>query len=382
MMNSNKKVRYKLMDRKTLYELAEFIPPYFEEHLEEKIDTIHKNQIKAGPHAPSFGMISDIHWATNRKHSAALLDRVLTDCAIPYFFNAGDLFSGQGICKPEDNIKEFIDYRKLFHKIEHKCLIAEGNHDAVYSLFEAPDYYAQNMSLSTFYEYYFRHQAQYTDRVFGETGTYYYVDHEFTKLRLIVLDTHDIPSDETVEEGRPKYHKFRKTGTGIMQRQIEWFANTALDVPSPEWTVVLCTHEPMCYSKNNRNEVPGYGIIMNIINAFRKHTSFEGEELYDDERAHFSSRISVDYTGRGGDFAVWVGGHTHYDCDLVLDGILSVATLNDGMHNSNANPTPHECESFREQAFDIYTIDKENHKLYITRIGAGNDREFEYEVFR
>ena len=110
-----------------------------EEHLEEKIGVIHRNHIKAGPHAPSFGMISDIHWATNRKHSAALLDRVLTDCAIPYFFNAGDLFSGQGICKPEANIKEFIDYRKLFHKIEHKCLIAEGNHDAVYSLFEAPD---------------------------------------------------------------------------------------------------------------------------------------------------------------------------------------------------------------------------------------------------
>lgn len=360
-------------------DIATTVPEYFEEHVEEKIKEIHARQIAAGPKSASFGLITDIHWNTNRKHSAALLDKVLTDCAIPYFFNAGDLFSGQGICTPEENIEEFIEYRKLFHNIEHKCLIAEGNHDSVYSLFEAPEYYAQNMPLSTFYEYYFRHQSQYPDRVFGEDGTYYYADIKFQKTRLIVLDGHDIPSDETVEEDRPKYHKFRRTGTGIRQRQLEWFANVALDVPDPEWTVVLCTHESP--SEVGQDGVPNFKMIYGIIDAFRRHKAFEGESHYEDI-PHYDAKISVDYTGRGGDFAIWVSGHSHYDKDAKIDGILTTATVNDGMHNSEKNPYPHVLDTFSEQAFDIFTIDKGAHKIFVTRVGCGVNREYEYDVFR
>lgn len=367
------------MEESALRELATTIPEYWREHLSEKIKKIRENQIKAGPDGISFGLISDIHWRTNKKHSAALLEKVLNDCSISYFFNAGDLFSGQGICKPEDIISEFIDYRKLFARIESKCLMVEGNHDATYSTFEAPDYYAQNLSFNEFYEYYFRHQAQYTDREFGENGTYYFVDDKFRKTRLIVLNVHDVPNDDVKEDGRPVYNRFRAAGTGVGQRQLDWFAHVALDVPSPEWTVVLGTHEPMCFSK--RGGARNYGLLLDIINAFSHHTSFEGEVSYPEEFAHFNAKVSVDYTGKGGDFAIWVGGHTHYDLDLVLDDVLSTATLNDGMHNSESNPTPHVAETSAEQAFDIFTIDKHNHRIYITRIGAGNDREFEYKVF-
>lgn len=31
-----------------------------------------------------------------------------------------------------------------------------------------------------------------------------------------------------------------------------------------------------------------------------------------------------------------------------------------------------------ENAFDVFTIDKTNRKVYITRIGAGSDRVFDY----
>ncbi len=368
-----------VMDEKRLQELATYIPEYWTEYLEGKIAQIQENQIKAGPDSMSFGIISDIHWRTNCFHSAALLEKVMTDCSIPYFFNAGDLFSGQGICTPEENIAEFINYRKLFARIEHKCLIAEGNHDAVYSTFEAPDYYAQNIPLAQFYEYYFRFESLYHDRVFGENGTYYYVDDKLHKTRLVVLNTHDIPDDSTKEEGRPVYHKFRASGSGLLQRQINWFANVALDVPTTDWTVVLCTHETVAEYKCQ--DVCNYTMLVEIINAFKKHTSYEGDTKYEGEQAHYCANISVDYTGRGGNFAVWVGGHSHCDKDMVYDGILSVATVNDGMHNSESNPFKHVEGTTTEQAFDIYTIDKKNHKLYVTRIGCGEDREFEYEVF-
>ena len=58
--------------------------------------------------------------------------------------------------------------------------------------------------------------------------------------------------------------------------------------------------------------------------------------------------------------------------------ILSVTTLNDSMHNSKNSPFLHIKTTTTEQAFDIFTIDFKNHKIYSTRIGCGEDRVFEY----
>lgn len=369
-----------------LNEFAESIPTYWKEYLDNKIKTIHHKQIASGITSSSFGLVTDMHLGvvhpdcnTNRFHSPALLKKVMDDCDIPYFFNAGDVFAGHGLCTKDINIADFIACKKLFKNIESKCLIAEGNHDAIFSEFEVPDYYAQNMSLAEFYEYYFKFEAQYSDRHFGFDGTYYYVDMIFQKTRLIVLNTHDIPDDCIDAQGRPMYNKFRANGTGIMQEQLDWFAHVALCVPSPEWTVVLCTHESP--ASVGRDGICNFGIIHDIINAFRHHSNFQGKSEYDNGREHYNSEICVDYTDCGGNFALWVSGHSHFDTSVVIEGILSVATLNDSMHNSDNSKFKHIEGTTSEQAFDIFTLDKLNHKIYVTRIGCGEDREFTYEVF-
>ena len=91
----------------------------------------------------------------------------------------------------------------------------------------------------------------------------------------------------------------------------------------------------------------------------------------------YDATISVDFTGKGGDFAAWVGGHTHKDMHQMRAGILAVCAASDSLvsaPNCKANTTD-------EQAFDIFTIDKAAHKIHITRIGRGADREFTYDVF-
>ena len=350
------------------------IPEYWKSHLIEKTKTIKKLKSNSD-NCSSFGLIADMHWDTNTKHTASLLEYLLCECNIPYFFNAGDLFSGYGICSQYKNIEEFSQYHMIFENILHKCLMVEGNHDAVYSLFEAPDYYAQNMSLASFHEHYFKPTSKYSDRVFGETGTYYYTDDKQSKTRFIVLNTHDIPSDETTQDGRPVYNKFRKTGTGFMQEQLDWFANVALDVPSCDWTVVLCTHESPVYIGD---DAPNFEIVCGIINAFRHHTSFNCEKHFEKEISHYDAKISVDFTGKGGNFAVWVSGHVHKDMVCYVDGILVVSSICDCLSESYPDKVP---GTDTEQSFDIFTIDKENHNVYATRIGYGKDREFEYEVF-
>lgn len=350
------------------------IPGYWKEHLAEKIQKIHERQIAAGMSGASFGLVTDVHCSDNMLHSPALMEAILTECGIPYFYNAGDFVSGMGIIKPEDLIKEIMFVRRLFGRIADKQLMAFGNHDAAYSTFEPPAYYAESLSRETVHEYVFRPQMNYANRVFSEDGMSYYADDVFHKVRHIVLNTHDTPSDELKEDGLPVYSKFHLFG--FRNEQINWFANVALDVPSPEWTVVLCTHESVGSSEMKYN----LDLMLDIINAFRKHTSFSGSRTYD-EIAGYDAQVDVDFTGKGGDFAVWVGGHMHQDIGEYTDGILRVSTLNDSLHNSSKSSFRHVPSTITEQAIDVFTINKKEHKLYATRIGCGEDREFTYEVF-
>ena len=342
------------------------IPRYWKQYLEEKIRAIHEKQICAGIEGTSFGVIADFHLSCNAMHSPAILKKIMAQCGIPYAFLAGDFVSGMGITPKEHLISEIEAVHRLFHEIEDKMLWVKGNHDPAYSTFEAPDYYAENLTEEEIYEYMFRDQTQYPGRVFGEGGRYFYVDDVFHKVRYIGLDTHDVPSDALMEDGHPVYPKFTTTGYG--QKQVEWFAHVALQVPSDQWTVVLCTHEPF-----EEGHHYNHRLIVGVVDAFRKHTRYEGETDYEDIPG-FRARVSVDFTGKGGDFAVWLGGHTHKDIVRYQDGILTMSIASDARVKKDEGTT-------QEQAFDIFTIDKKNHRILITRIGYGQDRELEYEVF-
>ena len=368
--------RIELVKRADVEALRTTIPEYWKDHLKEKIATIHKRQIQAGVIGTSFGLVTDFHCSDNCMHSPALMKKVLTECGIPYFFNAGDFVSGMGIIAPEDLIREIMLTRRLFEPIAEKQLMALGNHDPAYSTFLPPDYYAEFLTKEELYEYVFRPQTAYPNRVFCENGTDFYADDGFHKVRYVVLNTHDTPSDELKEDGHAVYNKFRLTG--FRNDCVNWFAHVALRVPSADWTVVLCTHESIGADK-------GYTyynqeLLLEIINAFRKHTAYRGSTRYADI-TDYDACVEVDFTGQGGDFAAWVGGHTHRDDSLTLDGVLTVCSINDSMHNSALSPFKHRAGTVTEQAFDIFTINKKEHKLYVTRIGCGEDREFIYDVF-
>ena len=298
------------------------------------------------------------------------MEEILNQCAIPYFFNAGDIVSGFGLCPKESLYDDLDNCRSAFSKIEHKCLMVEGNHDSAYSTFEAPNYYAENLNKDELYEHLFRFETVYPDRVFGPDGTYYYVDDKFHKMRYIVLNSHDVPSYETDENNIPFYNKFRMTA--VRQQQLEWFAFVALEVPSSDWTVTFCTHE---------NPVHGWefysgDMILGILNAFKNHTKFEGTTNIGEPE--YETEISVDFTGRGGDFTAWVCGHFHDSYFEVINGINCISSHNDSLHQPGHSPYERISGTDSEHAFDIFTIDKRKRKIFITRIGAGADREIDY----
>ena len=351
------------------------IPEYWHDHLTRKIKRIRELQSRGGIDAASFGLITDIHWVCNAKRSAALMEQVLTDCSIPYFFNAGDTVSGAGLCKMDFLISDLDAYREAFSAIESKCIMALGNHDMSYSTFEAPDYYAEQMTADEIFEYIFRFETNYPNRTFGGDGSYYFVDDPVTKMRYVVLNNHDVPSEELKPDKHPVYNKFRIFS--IRQAQIDWFAHTALNVPSPDWSVVLCSHEnPACGSECPVN----YPILIEIINAFKRHTKLE-TSIEIPKQPYLNAKVSVDYTGRGGDFVAWLCGHMHVDRIQVFDGVTCVITVNDSMGAQDGKNTPHVKYTDTEQSFDIFTVNKRTHTVNVTRVGLGDDREFTYEAF-
>lgn len=350
-----------------------FIPEYWKPHLEEKINKISALK-NAAQDCLCFALITDIHWTYSAQHSGALLTKVMQTCDIPFFFNAGDTFVGLPFCSREFIFQNIKDYRKAFKKIEDRCLMVMGNHDAAYTTkLDISACYNENISLKEVAKHYFGFLKKYPNRVFGG-DTYYYVDDNEQKCRYIVLNTHDIPSDEKDENGFAKYNSFRLFC--IRQAQLEWFAHTALNVPSKEWSVVLCSHEnPNAQTKKHITH--NNPILVGVINAFQNSTSFSMKTRFDDE-PFCDAEISVDFTNRGGNFVAWLGGHEHRDILQTIDDIVCITTCNDATGLDGQSIPFHVWGTDKEHSFDVFIIDKQQRKGDIVRIGYGNDRTFTY----
>ena len=345
------------------------IPIYWEKHLEEKIRRIQDLQAIAGEYCACVAMLTDFHLRENVKNSVALLERILTECNIPYFLNAGDIVSGAGLCTAEFLIEEIQTCQKLFLSIQEKCLYVEGNHDRAYSTFEPPAYYQENLPKQQFNRLYFSPMKKYPNRKFGDGG-YYYTDDATRKMRYIVLNSQDVPNEEKTAEGYAKYNVMRHFG--FLQKQIEWFAHVALAVPDSEWNVVVCSHATPVGAEKEQT-VYNYDLILGVIDAFKKHALYQAKNEYGNPL--FNASVAVDFTNRGGNFVAWLGGHRHKDDINEIGGVVCVDTTTDAAY---VGANPDKIGSIKEQAFDVLTIDTKKRRAYMTRIGTGLDREFSY----
>ena len=350
------------------------IPNYWLNHINKKIDCIRKIQLSCKGGFTSFALITDIHWRYNIKNSAPILEKVLLDCNIPYYFNAGDIVSGVRSHLKEDIINDLQEFKKAFSETESKCLIAFGNHDASYSLPNSNAYYDMQLSTTEIYKNLLSFGDKYQQRVYGGDKSYYYVDNYIDKIRYVILCNHDLPTNELDDNGKPIYSKMR-TYT-MLSDQINWFAFVALNLPCKDWSVILCSHET-AISKDFNELSPNYPILLNIINAFKNSEKFVGSMSFNDT-PYLNVSVNVDYTKGGGNFIGWVGGHMHTDEMITVNGITSVTTFTDSSGGQDGNVTPHIPNTDKEQSFDVFTVDKLNRKVYITRIGLGKDREFNY----
>ena len=87
---------------------------------------------------------------------------------------------------------------------------------------------------------------------------------------------------------------------------------------------------------------------------------------------------NVNFANANGEVALWITGHRHKDVTAQLtDGtpVVITTTCNAGAELGGLDRT---VGTVNENAFDVVSIDTTNKTVYLTRIGAGQDRELSY----
>ena len=79
-----------------------------------------------------------------------------------------------------------------------------------------------------------------------------------------------------------------------------------------------------------------------------------------------------------GNFIAWLSGHRHADGIVKIDDFIHVIQDGDTCQKADKAGNERLVNTTSEQSFAVFTVDKAKHKVYVTRIGAGDDRSFTY----
>lgn len=227
---------------------------------------------------------------------------------------------------------------------------------------------------------------QQTISLYGEnrnnTSNYFYKDFDDKKVRLIGLDSADLP--ETLEsDGTLKYP--RQYYTCFSSSQIDWLANQALIMPEA-YTAIVVLHHPihgtLATYKSSDNP---YDTTLPCINHDVVKTLFEqyqakGRGLVsqsaDDNRVPVS--VNYDFSSQTGAIALVHCGHIHVDTDLNQNSVLYVSTCCSMGMSTEYNRGQDTFDTLDEECFDVVSVDTNAKTINLKRVGAGNDREFDY----
>ena len=328
----------------------------------------------------NFAFITDTHFGGTRydEYDARNNMRAFVDMAnerwLDFAAHGGDIITDYGLTRNEA-IKWMDDTLGIFGDIQIPLLITKGNHESNNAYYQPvtdtsnldwnnTTYYVRSdISFATVTESTWNgiddlYIANATPERIPDTqftmlaqlnfagdvvrnsddylGGYFYKDFDYNKIRVIVLDEYQVQGT---------------TAVGISSAQYAWIGGTALVLGEgkSDYSVMMISH-----SQNVTANLKG------LINAFQSGTSYTiNNNTYD-----FSSQGAKD-------FIMYLHGHEHTDTLVTTDGFNNIGVI--------CGYVPSESvETVDEIRFSIFTIDTTDKKIYETRIGYGNSREFNY----
>ncbi len=170
-------------------------------------------------------------------------------------------------------------------------------------------------------------------------GCYGYMDHEESKIRILFVDTSDIPYDAD-ENGMLYYGAY--TGHGIRNDQLNFMAEALAfsdkGDDAKNWAVLIISHIPIETMKSTDNPYRFGGndasgrnfyAFLRILEAYKNGTFIHDEKLTttkygdggysltnktNDKEGDFAYSVTADYSKNGpGEVIAFICGHTHID---------------------------------------------------------------------
>ncbi len=376
--------------RKALAESAgaAVVPSYWQAEIEDTIGKIRALQDEGGSRLLCFGWCSDMHVPAGgtpyEKNLGAVAASVMKACRIPLFLMTGDMLT-------EDTTTTLAQIPNAYAKVweylspigTENILAVKGSHDAWTGNDGSYNTYVRGLSPEKLYRQLFAPQAKDFRRVFGDDGSYFYVDNLPQKTRFICLNSQWGAYAENAS-GTVKYST--QKGAGFGQAQLDWLSQTALNVPA-DYAVIVGLHMPPSdalpdgkdYATNYSNR--DFGVLRGILTAYCQKTTYSGsyqhlvKGAYLQEGTWADVQITCDFSNSHGTLLGIFCGHSHADQFVKGDLPAPVVCI------TSAVNTPHDtAASVRvlgtsdETAMDFVCIHRDTGKIDLIRCGYGADR--------
>lgn len=342
------------------------IPSYWTAELNQSINSVLSKERMYGSMA-KFIFMTDSHWKSNAQRSPALIGHLSQRLNIPYTIFGGDAITSHHDTQ-ESAIAELTDFYSQF---DGKLLSTTGNHDwNTENNMNALSFLSESQLFDLMY------QKQTSFAVTENNGKCAYIDDRKNKIRYISF-----------------YFDTRLD----IEPFVSWWVDNHIQELPEGWTVMMFSH---AYYRASR-----LGAEVNTI---------PGAKEYADHLLELQTMVKAD-------IAAWMVGHCHRNLSSLLtyqgekaDGALivsedpAVSATGGATDGDISNPgdgsqlkkdstllvVSSNCDTYKqstpwggdsmklgtdtEQAFEIVQIDTRKRQLYLTRVGAGNDRSFRY----
>lgn len=329
------------------------IPAYWQSSMDNVISKVKALQDAGGADVVNFCWFSDLHYVPTSKYVqnvGKLCAYAMNKCDIPFTMFTGDTVTASGLPSEEIMFEHIRAAGDMLSPIGHENLLwMRGNHDDVWGTYDNGSttvHFVNKSSKQKMFNVMHREQAKDFRRVYGDHGTYFYIDNTPQKVRFICLNSQFYDGgDITATTGQMT--------SGFGTEQLYWLEHYALQVES-DWIVVIGFHIPPTAKAINGN------------------TYYLGQLS---DGSSFRNLMNKTDANVAGIFC----GHCHADAIVTGDLPCPIVTI------TSAINTPYDAEystrvhgTDTETVIDIVSINKSERKIYCTRLGYGSDRETNY----
>jgi hypothetical protein len=314
------------------------------------------------------------------------------------YFNAVPAFDGAimlGDVVSNDWTDSATYYTTAISQVNKPWLTVIGNHDAG-GFRSTPRQTTQYTYIADLVEKFITPNIQYADLASGEYpsgASYYYKDFTSQKIRIIVLNQYEYPSDYDSDAGDFVYMRGYEC---YSQAQMTWFCNTLGSTPS-DYGVIVAMHSYPSYMTLNKAHIltastainrdnsyfmldhtNGY-IIEEIVEAWINGSTLSKTFNYTVSGSYGTGIvISADFTERGpGEFISYLGGHFHMSTVSTTTkyGQPAYNVACSTMRGAIQGDTPRAEGTRSEDNFCALAVDREQKTVKIIQIGAHFTRD-------